>query len=60
MSVTIASLLVLILGFLGLGEVVSEDEAAKVIDAVVQIAGIIGVWYGRFRQGDINVVGLKK
>jgi hypothetical protein len=60
MSLTIASLLVLILGFFGVSEIVTEAEVAEVIDLIVQFVGIIGVWYGRFRHGDINAVGLKK
>lgn len=60
MSMTITSLLILIAGILGVGEIFKEEEVAIVINAIVQIVGILGVWYGRYRHGDITVLGSRK
>ena len=60
MSVTITSLIVLVVGLLGVGDVFPKSEVATVVNAVVQIVGVVGVWYGRYRQGDINLFGQKK
>lgn len=60
MSVTITSLIVLVAGLLGVGDVFPKDEVSTVVNAVVQIVGVVGIWVGRYRQGDINVFGVKK
>jgi hypothetical protein len=59
-SVTIASLIVIVLGWLGVGDLVTQDELSNGINLVIQLVGIIGVWYGRYRQGDINPLGFRK
>ena len=60
MSLTISALAVLILGYFGLGGIVLESEVAEAVDAIAQLVGIVGIWYGRFRQADITWYGAKK
>lgn len=59
-SLTIVSLIVIIAGFVGLGDVIKQEEVANIVNAVIQIVGIAGVWYGRYRQQDITWFGTKK
>lgn len=59
MSLTITSLIVLVLGLFGVGDIVTESEVSQVINAIIQIAGVVGVWWGRYRHGDINPIGMK-
>jgi len=59
-SVTIASLVVIIAGFLGLGDIFPQEEVESFVNIILQAVGIIGVWYGRYRQGDISALGMKK
>lgn len=47
MSKTIIALIVLVAGMLGVGDVFLEGEVTTVVDGVVQIIGVVGVWYGR-------------
>lgn len=60
LSLTITSLVVLVAGMLGVGNIFPQEEVATVIDAIVQVIGVLGVWYGRYRQSDINWFGVKK
>ena len=58
MSQTIAGLIVLVLGLLGLQ--VAESDVLEVVTALMTVVGIVWTYWGRYRQGDINVVGIKK
>ena len=61
MSKTIASLLIIVLGYIGFADLLSDAEIASTIDNIMQIVGMIGVWYGRFMTNGepIDIVGLK-
>lgn len=59
MSLTITSLVVLVAGLLGFGDLFTEGEVTEVVNAVIQIVGVFGVWYGRYRQGDVDILGRK-
>lgn len=59
-SKTFAFLIVGLLGWLGVGQVVTENELAVVIDNVLQIVSILGVFWARYKQGDVNVLGFRK
>lgn len=57
-SLTISGLAIVVLS-----QVFTPDEASSLVDAAVAIinaAGIIMVYYGRYRQGDIDLLGRKK
>ena len=60
LSMTITSLFVLVAGILGVGDIFPKEEVATVVNALVQVFGILGVWLGRYRQGDVSVFGVKK
>ncbi len=60
MSKTIASLLVLVAGLVGVGDIFPESEISQFVNATAQIIGIIGVWYGRISHGDVNWFGVRK
>jgi hypothetical protein len=61
MSKTIASLVIIVLGYVGFADFFIEAEVATTIDNIMQIVGMIGVWYGRYMTNGepIDVVGLK-
>lgn len=59
-STTIASLIVIILGWVGVGDIVAQDEVAQVINLVISLVGIIGVWRARYKAGGISVLGFRK
>ena len=59
-SLTITSLIVLVVGMFGLGNVIHQSEVSTVVNALFQLAGVIGVWYGRYRHGDLKVGLFKK
>ena len=59
MSLTISSLAALLLTQF-LGETVDSEQIASFFNIVGLIVTAIGVWYGHFRQGDINWWGGKK
>jgi len=59
-SSTFAFLIVALLGWLGVGQLVSEKEVAVIIDNILQIAGILGGLWARYKQGNVNVLGFRK
>ena len=61
-SLTLVSLAVIVLGQLlrGAGFEVVDENLTQFIIVSSQALGAIGVYYGRFRQGDINLLGRKK
>ena len=46
---TYASLVVIVLGLFGLGNIITEGDAAKLIDLVLQVAGLVGAAYFRYK-----------
>ena len=60
-SVTIVSLAVGVVGhFLAKsGFVVSDVDLQTTLDTLILIVSAVGVYYGRYRQGDINWMGKK-
>jgi len=60
MSKTIAGLIIVILGLVGVTELVTEAEVATTIDAIIQVVGIAVAWYARYQAGGINLAGKRK
>ena len=62
MSLTITSLAVAVLGFIlqHAGIVIGTESLTNFVDVGLQIIGAVGIYWGRFRQGDINVFGRKR
>lgn len=58
-SLTISSILVALLGFLldKLGISVGGDELTAFITLAMQLGGILFAWYGRYRVGDVTLLG---
>lgn len=59
-SLTITSLVVLVAGILGVGEIFPKEEVANVVNAIMQIIGVLGIWYGRIRLRDLHWWGGRK
>lgn len=61
-SKTFAFLLVAILGWLGVSNLFTEGEITIVIDNIVQVVGIIGAGWARYKStGEpVTVLGFKK
>lgn len=51
------SVLVLIISKFNLG--ITNDELTQIILALFTLSGILISWYGRYRQGDVSVLGIK-
>lgn len=62
MSLTIRGIVVMVLGY-ALSKVdmpVQEERLASFVETAIVIAGAAMAWYARFRQGGINVFGMRK
>ncbi len=59
-SKTFAFLLVSLLGWLGVSHVATEGEVALVIDNVIQVVGLVGAFWARYKAGNVTVLGFKK
>ncbi len=61
-SLTITSLVVLALTliFEKMGLEIAQSDLSTTVITIVKIASVIGVWFGRWRIGDINWLGRKK
>lgn len=46
---TYAALVIVLLGYLGLADFITDDEVGKLTDSVAQIVGIAIAFYGRYR-----------
>ena len=53
---TYLSLVVILLGVFGLGDMISEGELADGVDLVLQLVGLVGAVYGRFKAKSKVVV----
>ena len=59
-SATFAFLIVSLLGWLGVSHIATQNEVAIVVDNIIQVVGLIGAFWGRYRQGDITPLGFKR
>lgn len=59
MSLTIKGIIGLVLTQL-LGDVVSEEQIANFVEVGGLLIFGIMAWYGRYRQGDISILGKKQ
>ena len=59
-SSVFAFALVSLAGWLGVSHIVTQDEVAMLIDNIIQVAGLIGVFIARYKQGNITPLGFKK
>lgn len=59
-SKTFAFLLVSLSGWLGISHIATEGEVALLIDNVIQVVGLLGAFWARYKTGNITVLGFKK
>ena len=61
MSLTLSSLFITALGFIfeRAGIKVGTEEIGTFINVTLQIVGAIGIYWGRYRQGNVNWFGRK-
>lgn len=59
-SKTFAFLFVSLLGWLGVSHIATEGEVAILIDNVIQVIGLLGAFWARYKTGDVTVLGFKK
>jgi uncharacterized membrane protein len=64
-SLTFAGVIGVLIGYIlrYFGITASDEEVSTVVEAISALAttaGIILTWYGRYRQGDVNLLGVKK
>lgn len=62
MSLTYVGLYVTILGALlqVLGVTIATEELTRFVTIALEVVGLIVAAFGRWRQGDVNVLGVKK
>lgn len=62
MSLTISSLVVMILGIFlkGAGFELAPEEIQEFIAVLLQFVGAVGVYWGRYRAGDLKWFGGRK
>ena len=56
----VGALIALVAFFLSKYGGFTENEAAIVILNVMQVAGVLFAWYGRYKAGGINIFGWRK
>ena len=59
-SLTFASLIVAVLGWLGVSHIATQSEVATVIDNLLQIGGMLFAFYGRYKAGGVSKLGFKQ
>lgn len=60
-SKTFIGVAIIVLGWLGLADFVSEGELASIVDAVIVVAGLVTTIYGRVKaSGKVSWLGVKE
>lgn len=59
-STTFAFLIFSLLGWLGVSHIISQGDIATIIDNVIQVVGIVGAAYGRYKAGGVTALGFRK
>ncbi len=62
MSLTLSSLFITALGFIfeRAGIKVGNDEIGTFVNVALQVIGAVGIYWGRYRQGNVNWFGWKR
>lgn len=57
-----AFVLVTVLGWVGIADIVSESEASILVDHIIELVGIVGTLWARYKSSGepINVLGVKR
>lgn len=59
-SKTYAGIIIVLLGWFGIGSLFNQEQAGQLVDSVIQLVGIIIAAYGRYKVGDVTPLGFKK
>ena len=61
MSITFIGLITTLVGFLfqQSGVNIAPDKIQTTIEVITQAVGLVIIWYGRFKQGDVRWFGKK-
>jgi hypothetical protein len=49
-----------LLGWLGVSHVASEGDLAVLIDNIIQVVGLLGAFWARYKAGNVTALGFKK
>lgn len=60
MSKTYIGIIVILAGWIGIGDIITQDSAAVIVNNVLEIIGMITAIYGRYKAGGINFLGFRK
>lgn len=59
-SKTFAFLLMSLLGWLGVSHIATEPDLAVLIDNIIQVVGLLGAFWARYKAGGVTFAGFKK
>ena len=59
-STTYVGVIVIVLGWLGLSNLVTNDNVSVIVDNVLQLIGVITAIIGRYKAGGVSVLGFRK
>ena len=49
-----------LLGWLGVSHIATEPDLAVLIDNIIQVVGLLGAFWARYKAGGVTVAGFKK
>jgi hypothetical protein len=58
-SQTFAAVIVALLGWFNLGHLISDNEVGAIIDATLQLGGLLWVIIRRYQAGGVTLVGTR-
>jgi hypothetical protein len=59
-STTYVGIVVVLLGWLGVSNLVTNEQVSIIIDNIIQLVGMGVTIYGRYKAGGVTVLGVKK
>lgn len=59
-SQTYAAVIIALLGWFNVGHLISNEEVGAIVDAVLQLGGLIWVIVRRYKAGGVNALGVRK
>lgn len=58
-SQTYGAVIVALLGWFNLGHLISNDEIGAIIDATLQLGGLVWVIVRRYQAGNVTLIGTR-
>lgn len=59
-STTYIGIIVIVLGWVGLSDLVTSENVATIVNNVLELVGVITAIIGRYRAGGVSFLGFKK